>query len=153
MRALFILFIVLPILEIFLLIQVGSVIGGLNTIAIVICTAFVGVALLRKQGESALARAQRTIREGGVPATEMVEGLFLAVGGALLLTPGFITDAIGFCCLLPGVRKVIIGWGLRQFAGHSNITVQHYSSSTHSSASHRRDSRGDTIEGDYRRED
>src|SRR5690606_8721638 len=103
-----------PILEMWLLIEVGSAIGTLPTIGMVLLTAVVGAALLRQQGFHTLTRAQQRLNSGEVPATEILEGLFLAVGGALLLTPGFLTDAIGFCCLLPPIRRGIIAALLRR---------------------------------------
>lgn len=103
------LFIIMPVLEMWILIEVGSQIGALNTIALVLLTAMVGLALLRRQGFSAIARANQKMQAGEMPLQEMIEGIFLAVGGALLLTPGFVTDAIGFCCLLPGIRQLLLG--------------------------------------------
>lgn len=103
-----IIFVVMPIAEMWLLIEVGGRIGALPTIALVLLTAMVGLALLRQQGTSTLARANQRMQSGGIPAQEMAEGLFLAVGGALLLTPGFITDAIGFACLIPGLRQWLL---------------------------------------------
>ena len=96
MRTLFILFIIIPIIEMWLLIEVGSHIGAFNTISLVVLTAFVGAILLKRQGARTLLRAQSRIHQGEIPAREMVDGLFLGVAGALLLTPGFFTDAIGF---------------------------------------------------------
>ena len=113
MRFLFLLFVGIPILEMWLLIEVGSRIGALPTIALVALTAFIGVNLLRQQGFSTLTRAQTRLNAGEVPATEILEGLFLAVGGALLLTPGFFTDTIGFCCLIRPIRRRIIDHMLR----------------------------------------
>lgn len=95
MRPLLLLFIVTPILEMWLLITVGREIGALPTIGLVFLTAIVGLAMLRRQGISTVMRAQQKMQTGEVPAREMVEGIFLAVGGALLLTPGFFTDALG----------------------------------------------------------
>jgi UPF0716 protein FxsA len=95
------LFIIMPIAEMWILIEVGAKIGALYTIGLVLLTAMVGLALLRKQGISAITRANQKMQTGEVPVEEMMEGIFLAIGGALLLTPGFITDIIGFCCLLP----------------------------------------------------
>ena len=109
MRPLLILFILLPILEIWLLISIGDVVGALPTIGLVLLTAVVGVALLRHQGISTLMRAQDKMRAGEVPAREVAEGIFLAVGGVLLLTPGFITDTLGFICLIPGLRQLVLG--------------------------------------------
>ncbi|GAB3093146.1 FxsA family protein [Aestuariicella hydrocarbonica] len=106
---LLLLFVIVPVVEMWVLIQVGSKIGALTTIALVLLTAMIGLALLRKQGVSTLARANQRMQAGEMPAKEMVEGLFLAVGGALLLTPGFVTDLIGFSCLIPGLRSLVIG--------------------------------------------
>lgn len=141
MRFLLILFILVPIAEIFVLIKVGQVVGALPTIAMILLTAVVGVALLRRQGYAAIARARQKMEQGSMPAGEMVEGLFLAVGGALLLTPGFITDAVGFCCLIPGVRRLLIRWGFARLLKGRIVTVK------------RSEGPGKTIEGDYKRED
>ncbi len=110
---LLIIFVVLPILEMWLLIAVGSRIGALPTIGLVLLTAMIGLALLRRQGARALVRANQRMNQGEIPVQEMVEGIFLAVGGALLLTPGFFTDALGFACLIPGLRQLLIGRLLR----------------------------------------
>lgn len=109
MRPLLLLFIVLPILEMWVLISVGEKIGALPTIGLVLLTAVVGLALLKRQGISTVMRAQQKMQVGELPAKEMAEGIFLAVGGALLLTPGFITDTIGFACLIPGIRQLVLG--------------------------------------------
>lgn len=105
MRALFLLFIVMPILEMFILIKVGAVIGVWYTIGLVLLTAIVGVNLLKKQGLSTLLRAQQKAQVGALPVSEIGEGLLLAVAGALLLTPGFVTDTVGFALLNPGIRS------------------------------------------------
>lgn len=103
----FVLFLVIPIIEIFFLIKVGEVIGAFPTIILVVLTAVIGAALLRQQGLSTLARFQQNISTGKLPAQEMVEGILLAVGGALLMTPGFVTDTMGFLCLIPMSRQAI----------------------------------------------
>ena len=103
----FILFLVIPIIEIFFLIKVGEVIGAFPTIILVVLTAVIGAGLLRQQGLSTLARFQQNLSSGKLPAQELVEGIMLAVGGALLMTPGFVTDTMGFLCLLPFSRKFI----------------------------------------------
>ncbi|MBB3046919.1 UPF0716 protein FxsA [Litorivivens lipolytica] len=120
MRFLFLLFVGVPILEMWLLIEVGSRIGALPTIALVALTAFIGVNLLRQQGFSTLTRAQTRLNAGEVPATEILEGLFLAVGGALLLTPGFFTDTVGFCCLIGPIRRRIIDRMLKSGLVHAH---------------------------------
>lgn len=108
MRFLFVLFVVLPVIEMVVLIKVGSLIGVLNTVALVLLTAILGAALLRQQGLATLLRANQRLNSGELPAKEVAEGLILAVGGALLLTPGFVTDAIGFACLLPVTRNLFV---------------------------------------------
>lgn len=105
----FVLFLVIPIIEIYLLIKVGEEIGALLTLFFVVLTAVIGAGLLRQQGLSTLARFQQNLSSGKIPAQEMVEGILLAVGGALLMTPGFVTDTMGFLCLLPFSRKFIAG--------------------------------------------
>ena len=88
-------FIVLPILEMYVLISVGSNIGAFNTILLVLLTALIGLALLRVQGFRTLINARNKLGMAQLPAEEMITGIFLAIGGALLLTPGFITDFFG----------------------------------------------------------
>ena len=101
-------FIIVPIIEIYLLIQIGGIIGVLPTIALVILTAVVGAALLRIQGFQTYMRFNQAFAEGRLPATEIIEGVALLIGGALLLTPGFFTDIIGFLCLIPFSRRALI---------------------------------------------
>lgn len=98
------LFIVMPIVEMTILIKVGTIIGALNTIGLVLLTAIIGAALLRQQGLATLLKANQRLNSGELPAKEVAEGLILAVGGTLLLTPGFVTDTVGFLCLIPGIR-------------------------------------------------
>jgi len=107
MPYLFLLFIVMPIIEIAVLIQVGGAIGGWTTIGIVILTAFVGTFMLRQQGMATLNKAQLRMQQGEMPAQQMLEGLLLLIGGILLLTPGFITDFFGFCTLVPVSRRFL----------------------------------------------
>ncbi|MEE9310012.1 MAG: FxsA family protein [Cocleimonas sp.] len=102
-----VIFLVIPILEIYFLIKVSDLIEVFPTIILVILTAVIGAGLLRQQGLSTLARLQQNMGQGKIPAQEMIEGVLLAVGGALLMTPGFITDTIGFLCLIPFSRKFI----------------------------------------------
>ncbi len=104
-RYLLLVFILVPIVEIYFLIKVGDVIGALPTVLLVVFTAFLGVFLLRWQGLSTLYRVQTSLERGELPASAMVEGLLLLIAGALLLTPGFVTDAIGFALLVPTLRQ------------------------------------------------
>ncbi len=102
------LFVAVPVIEIYLFITVGGWLGALPTIAIVIVTAVVGVSLLRSQGLQTIQRAQAVMSRGQAPAMEMMEGLVLVFLAALLLTPGFFTDAIGFLGLVPAFRRAMI---------------------------------------------
>jgi UPF0716 protein FxsA len=113
------LFFLVPLVEIYLLIQVGEVIGALPTIALCVLTAIIGGALFREQGFQTLRRARENMDRGAVPALEILEGVALAVGGALLMTPGFATDAIGFACLIPFTRRLLVQAVLKRV----NVTV------------------------------
>jgi UPF0716 protein FxsA len=101
------LFIGIPLIEIYLFIQVGGSIGVWPTIGLVILTAFIGTALLRQQGMATLARAQSELDQQKLPVRELFDGVCLLVGGLLLLTPGFLTDALGFALLIPPLRFVL----------------------------------------------
>ena len=101
----FLIFILVPIIEISIFILIGSEIGVLNTIAIILLTALVGIYLVRKQGLSLLFNAQRNMSQGIFPTQEIKGGIFLLVSGLLLITPGFFTDTIGFLLLIPQARK------------------------------------------------
>ena len=104
---LFILFAILPIIEIAILINVGEVIGGWNTVFLVILSAFIGAYLVRQQGLATLMQAQTKMQEGSMPGQEMAEGLLLVIAGVLLVTPGFVTDILGFILCLPFTRPII----------------------------------------------
>ena len=102
------LFMLIPIVEMWILIEVGGWIGALPTIGLVVLTAMIGLSLLKQQGLSTLLRARRKMDEGAIPASELVSGVMIAVGGALLLTPGFVTDALGFALLIPQTRQWLL---------------------------------------------
>lgn len=148
MRSWPLLFIIIPLVELYVLIKIGSYIGALWTVLIVIMTAVIGVQMLRVQGFSTLQRAQLNMAQGTLPAMEMMEGIILAVGGALLITPGFITDTLGFLCLIPATRRAFI----RRLMINSQMQM-HGFQDYHSSR--RRDSHpgGRTLDGEFRRED
>ncbi len=107
MRYLVLLFVLMPVAEMWLLITVGSQIGALPTIGLVLLTAVVGAGLLREQGFATLWKGRQKLQGGELPTTEIAEGLILAVSGALLLTPGFVTDLIGFAGLIPPIRVLV----------------------------------------------
>lgn len=104
------LFIAVPLIEIAVFIQVGGLIGLWPTIALVLVTAVVGTSLLRAQGLATLSRAQASMQRGEMPLREVFDGACLLVAGVLLLTPGFVTDAMGLLLFLPPVRAGLLGW-------------------------------------------
>jgi UPF0716 protein FxsA len=104
---LLLLFLAVPVAELYVIIQIGQAIGVLPTLALLIVDAFVGAALARSQGRAAWERFNRALAEGRVPARETADGAMIILGGALLLTPGFITDAVGLLLLLPPTRALI----------------------------------------------
>ena len=103
----FFIFILIPIIEISIFITIGSNIGVLNTIAIIIITAIVGIYLVRKKGISLLFNAQQNLSQGIMPTEEIKGGIFLLISGLLLITPGFFTDCIGFSIFLKPVQKFV----------------------------------------------
>lgn len=105
---LIILFTVLPALEFYLLFQVGSQIGAFNTFGIIIITGVVGAFLAKNQGLSILQKIQTDVGRGQMPGKHIVHGFIVFGGGLLLLTPGFITDILGFCMVIPGTRHIIV---------------------------------------------
>src|SRR5688500_13067378 len=107
MPLLVLLFIVLPIAELYVIIQIGGAIGVLPTLALLIVDSIVGAALARSQSRAAWERFNRALAEGRVPGREVFDGAMIIVGGALLLTPGFITDVVGLCLLLPPTRSLL----------------------------------------------
>ena len=111
----FLLFIIIPIIEISIFITVGSNLGVLNTIAIILTTALVGIFLVRRQGIKLLFDAQRNLSQGVMPKEEIKGGIFLLVSGLLLITPGFFTDFIGFAIFLKPVQNLIASQAKKYF--------------------------------------
>ncbi len=120
-------FLAVPIFEIYLFLQVGEQLGVGWTLLLIVLTAVIGVWLLRVQGLSTLKRAQQKLQSNELPAHEMLEGLGLLVAGALLLTPGFFTDSIGFLLLFPPTRV----WLVSRLA--SRLIVPNHSAPMHRS--------------------
>jgi UPF0716 protein FxsA len=104
---LFLLFTLVPVIELSLLIKIGSIIGLFNTITIVILTAMIGAYMVRTEGFGVMTRMQKDMQLGVFPAEELINGAMILVAGALLLTPGFFTDIIGFLMVFPVSRNVI----------------------------------------------
>ena len=134
-------FIVLPILEMYILIEVGGFIGALNTIGLVLLTALLGLMLLRQQGFRTLLNARNKLMQAELPTEELVTGIFLAIGGALLLTPGFVTDFIGFMCLLPFTRSFLMSLIATSFFDVSGFSQK------------KEEKRGNWIEGEYKKDE
>lgn len=112
-RILLIIFLLVPLLEIYLLIKVGEVVGAWPTVLLVVGTAVLGAWLLRLQGLATLAQVQTRLTQGELPAIPLLEGMLLLICGALLLTPGFFTDGVGFALLVPPLRRVCATWLLQ----------------------------------------
>jgi UPF0716 protein FxsA len=135
-------FIGVPLLEIALFIQIGGWIGLGPTLALIVLTAVIGAWMLRRQGIGVLMRAQRQLAEGVLPVMEVFEGLCLVIGGALLLTPGFFTDALGALLLVPAVRRGLY----RRLRSHIEAHVVDVSRPAHDHAPGRP---GPTIEAEF----
>jgi len=136
-------FLAVPIVEIYLLIQVGQVIGAGWTILLVVLTAVIGVWLLRIQGLSTLTRAQRRLQENELPARELLEGVALVVAGAFLLTPGFFTDTLGFLLLFPPTRI----WLASIVAARMVVSTSLHGQSMHGQANPGQSNPGDPLQG------
>lgn len=125
MRFLFLCFLIVPIIEMLVLIEVGSIIGGFYTVLLVLLTAAIGVTLLKRQGLRALLSANEKMQAGQMPVAEIAEGMMLAIAGALLLTPGFVTDAVGFLLLSPGPRNALARRWIKSFANNAHTNFQY----------------------------
>lgn len=147
MRFLFALFIIVPLIEMIILIKVGGVIGALPTVILVCLTAIIGVALIKAQGRSTMLRAQQNLQAGQLPADALLDGVCLLLGGAMLLTPGFATDAFGFLLLVPGLRRRLFATLVKRFSFQAGAMGPN--SSTESA----KDRAGpSTLEGEFWRE-
>jgi len=104
---LLLLFILIPVVELFLLIEIGQLIGTLPTIGLIVFTGILGAYLTRRQGLQVLRRVQTQLQAGQVPADSIVDGAIILIAGAFLLTPGVLTDILGFLCLTPATRRLI----------------------------------------------
>ena len=146
MRLLFLLFIIIPILEMVLLIEVGGLIGVFPTVGLVVFTATLGIWLLRWQGLETWFLLQGRLSRGELPGSELAEGVLLLIGGALLLTPGFFTDTVGFCCLIPFTRQRLAATLVARLLPHIN-------SFTFTDNQARPPESGRTIDGDFSQDD
>ena len=117
-------FISVPLVELALLIELGRQIGFWWTISIVIITAVVGTAVLQQQGLETIGRINKSMASGVPPIEPVVEGFFLLLAGAFLLTPGIITDAVGFILLIPPLRRSIAKWSFKRVLSSANVHVR-----------------------------
>lgn len=120
---LLVLFIVVPIIEIFAIITVGQAIGVWWTIALLIADSIIGAWLMRSQGRAAWRRFNATLAEGRAPAREVLDGVLVIFGGALLLTPGFVTDVFGALFLIPPTRAVLRRVLVHRFASRMIVSA------------------------------
>ncbi|OED43167.1 hypothetical protein ACH42_10780 [Endozoicomonas sp. (ex Bugula neritina AB1)] len=154
MRFLLLPFIILPILEMVVLIEVGGAIGALNTVALVFLGAFIGIQVIRQQGFSTMVKAQQKMAAGELPAGEMAEAFMIAIGGLFMVIPGFITDVLGVLLLIPSVRR----WLLRRMIASGRWRVQQ--TEIYQGEYHReqpwesdQDKINHTVDGEYKRND
>ncbi|MFC1811290.1 FxsA family protein [Thermodesulfobacteriota bacterium] len=112
---LFLAFTLVPVIELYLLIKVGAVIGSFNTVLIVIITGFIGASLARMQGLQTMTRVQTSLQQGIMPAEDLIDALIILVAGIVLLTPGFVTDGAGLFLLFPATRYHFKRWLRRKF--------------------------------------
>lgn len=162
---LLLLFIFVPIIEIGLFIQVGGFLGLWPTIALVLITAFVGASLVRSQGLQTLMSVQNRLNQGELPAQQIFEGVMLAVAGVLLLTPGFMTDALGMLVLLPAPRAAIAKYLMSKMVVksvggqgfHGSFNGGQFGQGPFEDDPFKRDpfqsQQGDTFEGEFERKD
>ena len=155
MPLILLLFIIVPIVEIAVLLKIGAAIGWLQTLLIVILTAVIGTWMLRQQGLATALAVRQRLQSGQMPANEILEGVLLLVGGALLLTPGFVTDVFGFCCLLPPTRRVLVRYLVKRVSiqGSGVSARSGPFSGTNRPNSSQTAANGSVIEGEWRRKD
>ncbi|AEF54632.1 FxsA family protein [Marinomonas posidonica] len=149
MRFALLLFILVPIIEMTVLIQVGSEIGSLATVGLVFLTAIVGVSLIRKQGLETSLKAQEKMSRGELPASEVAEGVMLLFAGLCLLIPGFVTDAIGGLLLIPVLRKLFAAGLVVKLMSSVMARGTQWRTRGHYESTHE----GEIIEGEYANED
>lgn len=144
MRGLLLLLLAAPLVELWFIIRVGSTLGAITTILLLVAAGMTGMALLRQQSLGTLLRVDQRLQQGELPASEIIEGFALALAGILLVIPGFITDFLALPLLVPPIRH----WLARRFL-RTGYYHQHY----HYQQSEYRRENTDIIEGEWRRED
>ena len=153
MRLVLIIFIATPLLEMLVLFEAADVLGAWVTLLLVILTAVIGLNILKKEGISTLLRANKRLSSGELPAQEIIEAMFLAGAGALLITPGFLTDFAGFSLLIRPSReffaKLVIRAGIFKATTIGDSRNKMYWSTYDKSSEVRR---GDVYEGEFMRD-
>jgi UPF0716 protein FxsA len=149
MRAFFFLFLLFPLIELAVLIKVGSAIGVLPTLLLIVGSAVLGSVQLRVAGVATAFRARERLARGEVPEEEMLEGLLIAVGGGLLLLPGFISDVFGLLCLIPFTRRLFI----RRLLQRAREQAMRQRAFADDLAARTGQTRPNVIEGEYERRD
>ena len=114
-------FLVVPLAELYVIIQVGQAFGALNTIVLLIVVGAAGAWLAKREGMSVWRRFQRQVQSGAVPGKEIADGVMILFAAALLMTPGFLTDLLGIALLLPPVRAVVRGILMKQAARRAGV--------------------------------
>lgn len=147
----FLFFLTVPFVEIYLLLKIGGIVGIFPTVLLVVFTAVLGAWLLRQQGFATWQRFQASLAKGEIPAYEMIEGPILLVGGALLLTPGFFTDALGFACLIPQIRQKFAKYVIENQLINMQAGGSPFAGSAGSSQP--RQEQGNIIEGEFKEKD
>lgn len=154
------LLIAVPLLELALLIKLGQLVGFWSTLAIILGTAGIGIAILNAQGFAAFRRATESMAQGKPPVAAAIDGFMLMIAGGLLLAPGLLTDIAGLLLLIPPVRRMAAAWGLRRMMASGNIHVATWRSEqrfedVHPDAARPRSGRTDStvIEGEFERLD
>ena len=167
-RLLFVLFIIIPIIEISVLMQVGELLGMWPTIGIVILSAWIGAKYVRQQGIATLQSVQTKMAQGEMPSSEIVTGLMLLVAGVLLVTPGFVTDIFGLSLLVPSIRHAIATFVQKHLKVNTHVAGNHAGASFYTGNTYENDElsqpsssenkaihqhQSETIEGEYTRKE
>ena len=174
-QILLLLFIVVPIVEITVLMQVGELIGGWPTVGLVVLSAWIGAYFVKQQGLSTVQNLQLKMAQGEMPSNEIVAGLLLLVSGVLMVTPGFITDIFGLSLLIPQVRLALVNSVKKQLVNSNNVQFhmhgqqpfgqqpfgqqqqnpfeQHQQNTFEQNSAPKRDNQGTTLEGEFERKE
>ena len=147
----FLIFFSIPIVEMYLLIEVAERIDALPTILLVMLTAVVGVSLIRQQGLSTLTKGIGRLNQAEIPAAEIIEGILLAMAGAFLITPGFLTDFIGFTITIPVTRRIIALMLLKRLSARAEFHTNNFDLG--SGPYKKPETPGPVIEGEYESKD